>query len=219
MALVDLHTHTRFFHGFDGRPTWFDQYGARLLVDVARRRGLDAIATTNHDYFERFDVDTGDLTLIPGIEVTTTAGHLLVVGPDPPRRAKPNVLTPEEVVALARDRDCGVVLPHPFRNSTVIETDAAVDAIEVNGKRSASLERIEDFAAEHDRPLVGGSDAHYPIEVGRSLTAIDDDPITPEGIVAALRNGRVDYRIREYYPSQFIRRVYGVIHRLKGHAQ
>jgi len=219
MALLDLHTHTRFFHGFTGRPTWFDQYGVRLLVAVARRRGLDAIATTNHDYFERFDVDTGDLTVIPGIEVTSTAGHMLVLGPDPPRRTKPNVLTPGEVVDLAHDRNCAVVLPHPFRNSTVIDSDPDVDAVEVNGKRSASIERIEDFAAAHDRPLMGGSDAHYPIEVGRAHTVIEDDPTTPEGVVAALRNGRVDYRVREWYPSQALRRVYGLIHRLKGHRQ
>jgi predicted metal-dependent phosphoesterase TrpH len=217
MALVDLHTHTRFFHGFAGRPTWFDPYGARLLVALAKRRGLDALATTNHDYFERFDVDTGDLTVIPGIEVTSTAGHILVIGPDPPRRTKPNVLTPGEVVDLARERNCAVVLPHPFRNSTVIDSNPDVDAIEVNGKRSTSIERIAAFAADHDRPLIGGSDAHYPFEVGRAHTVVDDDRLTPEGVVAALRNGRIDYRVREWYPSQALRRGYGLIHRLKGH--
>ncbi len=219
MALLDLHTHTRFFHSFQGRPTGFDPLGARLLVAFARQRGLDAVATTNHDYFERFDVETGDLAVIPGIEITTTQGHMLVVGPDPPRRTKPGAMTPEAVVGLAHDRDCAVVLPHPFRNSTVIESEVTLDAVEVNGKRSAPTERIESFAGDHDLPLVGGSDAHYPVEVGRAHTVIDADPVTPETVVEAIRAGRVDYRIREWYPSQLLRRAYGVVHRVKGHRQ
>lgn len=217
MARVDLHTHTRFFHGFAGRPTPFDPIGARLLVAVARARGLDAIALTNHDYFEQFDVSTGGLTVVPGIEVSTTAGHLLVVGPDPPRRTKPHGLTPAEVVELARERGCAVVLAHPFRNSRVADADVAVDAVEVNGKRSASIDRLETLAAGLDRPLVGGSDAHYPFEVGRSYTTIEGDSATPAGIVAALRSGRVDYQVREALPARLLRRAYGVVHRLKGH--
>lgn len=217
MARVDLHTHTRFFHRFRGRPTWFDPIGARLLVAAARARGLDAVAVTNHDYFENFDVPTGEVTLVPGIEVSTTAGHLLVVGPDPPRWTKPGALTPAEVVETARDRGCAVVLAHPFRNSRVADAGVDVDAVEVNGKRSASIDRLEALAEGIDRPLVGGSDAHYPIEVGRSYTTVEGDRTTPEAIVAALRSGRVGYCVDEPLPTQLLRRAYEVVHRLKGH--
>jgi predicted metal-dependent phosphoesterase TrpH len=217
MATIDLHTHSRFFHGFAGRPTWYDGIGARLHVAVARARGLDAIAVTNHDYYTEFDFDTGDITVVPGIEVSSTAGHLLVVGPDPPRRVKPREITPEEVVDLARQRGCAVVMAHPFRNSRIKDTDTAVDAIEVNGKRSRSPALLEELAADRDLPLVGGSDAHFPNDVGRTFTVSDVGSVTPESVVRAIKDGRTDYRIVDRLSDRYIRHIYSVIHRLKGH--
>jgi predicted metal-dependent phosphoesterase TrpH len=217
MADIDLHSHSRFFHAFTGRETFYDEIGLRTHVAVARARGLDAIAVTNHDYYTEFDVDTGDLTLLPGIEVSSTAGHLLVVGPDPPQYTKPERMTPEEVVDLAHGRDCAVIMAHPFRNSRIKETDVAVDAVEVNGKRSQSPTRIEELAAKLDLPLVGGSDAHFPIEIGRTFTTMDVEQVTPEAVVDAIREGRTDYEIIHRFPDRYIKQLYGVIHRLKGH--
>lgn len=219
MVDVDLHTHSRFFHGFPGRPTPYDEVGFRLHVAVAQARGLDAMAVTNHDYCTEFDIDTGDLTIIPGIEVSSTVGHLLVVGPDPPAQTKPNMMTPAEVIDLAHDHGCVVVLPHPFRNSRVRETDAAVDAVEINGKHPKPTSLVEDLAAERDLPIVGGSDAHYPIEVGRAFTRMDVESLTPAGVADAIREGRTDYRIVRRFPDQYLTRLYGLVHRLKGHTK
>jgi predicted metal-dependent phosphoesterase TrpH len=214
---VDLHTHSRFFHGFPGRPTPYDEIGARLHVAIARARGLDGIAVTNHDYYEAFDFDTADLTIIPGIEVSSSAGHMLVVGPDPPRQTNPGELTPDEVVALARDRDCAVIMAHPYRNSSLREMDVAVDAVEVNGKRLQSTTLLENLARELNLPLVGGSDAHYPFEIGRVYTVLDVDAVTPESVVDAIRDGRTGFRRVDRFPDQFIKPLYGLLHRLKGH--
>jgi len=219
MQTIDLHTHSRFFHGFEARPTWYDSIGARLHVAVARARNLDAIAITNHDYYETFDFDTGDITVIPGIEISSTEGHLLVLGPDPPRFTKPNILTPEEVIEEAHTRDCAAVIAHPYRNSRIREMDISVDAIEVNGKRSKSTALIEELSADRNLPLVGGSDAHYPIEVGRAFTTLDVDSVTPETVVDAIKNGRTDFRLIDRFPDRYIKRVYRLIHRLKGHTE
>lgn len=217
MARIDLHTHTRFFHGFNSRATLFDPVGMRLLVRAARTRNLDAIAVTNHDYYKTHDVDTGDLTVIPGIEISTTLGHVLVVGPDPPTSTHPRQLTPAEAIEIAHDRGCAAIVAHPYRNSTVVGADVTFDAIEVNGKRSSTVDRLHALATEHDVPLVGGSDAHYPFEVGRTVTVVDQDDLSPPGIVRAIRNGDVEYRIDERHPTQILRHAYRVVHRLKGH--
>ena len=219
MADVDLHTHSRFFHGFAGRPTPYDEVGFRLHVAVAQARGLDAMAVTNHDYYTEFDVDTGDLTIIPGIEVSSTAGHLLLIGPDPPAGTKPNMMTPAEVIDLAHNRNCAVVLPHPFRDSRVKETDAAVDAVEVNGKHPKPTTLVKELAAEWDVPIVGGSDAHYPIEVGRTFTRLETESLTPAGVADAIRAGRTEYRITQRFPDQYIHQLYGIVHRLKGRTE
>lgn len=212
---IDLHSHTRFFHGFEGRPTAFDRIGFRLNVAVAQARDLDALAVTNHDYFTSFDVDTGDLEIIPGIEISTTEGHLLVVGPDPPERTLAGEITPEEAVSLAHRRNCVAVMAHPFRNSTVKDSDIAVDAVEVNGKHPQTATLVEELAAKRNIPIVGGSDAHYPIEIGRVVTTLDTDDLTAESVVAAIREGETDYRIVQRFPDQYTQKVYAAVHRFK----
>lgn len=220
MAVIDLHSHTRFFHSFEARPTWFDPLGIRMNVAAAQARGLDAIAVTNHDYSTDFDVETGDLSVIPGIEISSTAGHLLVVGPDPPRQSKPGAMSPEEVVELAEACNCAVILAHPFRNSRIKDSDVAVDAIEVNGKRTESPQVIEELAAYRDLPLVGGSDAHFPFEIGRTVTTVDvETPVTPEAVVEAIKAGETDYEILDRFLDKDIRQIYGAVHRLKGHVE
>lgn len=218
MVKVDLHTHTRFFHAFSGRPTDFDPVGARLLVAFAQWRELDAIAVTNHDYYRHFDIDTGSLTVIPGIEVSTTAGHVLLIGPDPPTRIQPGEITPEETIDIAHESGCAAIVAHPFRNSAVRDLDLPFDAYEVNGKRSVEIARLQQLAETMEMPLVGGSDAHFPFEVGRAYTWIEPDELTPTAVVEEIRNGRADFRLNESRPLRLMRRFYRRIHRFKGYA-
>ncbi|MFC6725533.1 PHP domain-containing protein, partial [Halobium palmae] len=188
MYAVDLHTHSRFFHGWNGRPTRFDPMGLRLLALGARLRDLDGIAVTNHDYAYSAEVD---LPTVPGIEVSTTEGHVVVVGEDPPTRTALQGYTPEETVEYAHDHDCAAILAHPFRNSGAREANADFDAVEVNGKNPEHVERTKELARDLDLPLVGGSDAHYPVEVGRAFTRIDAEEFTPAAVADAIRDGRV----------------------------
>ncbi len=213
---VDLHTHTRFFHGFPRLARAFDPIGARALAWMARRRGLDAIATTNHDYYRELGIGDGPLTVVPGIEVTTTRGHALVVGPSPPKLTAAGELTPEQVADVAHDRGCAAIIAHPFRNSTVREADADFDAVEINGKGTESVDEVREFARERDLPLVGGSDAHYPVEVGRAVTSVDAPAATPEKIVGAIRDGRVTASVDHSPAQNLVRSAYRAIHRRKG---
>jgi len=212
---LDLHTHTRFFHGFQSRPTPFDPVGAALLGRIANQQGLDGVAVTNHDYYTSFDCD--GVVEIPGIEVSTTRGHVLVVGPDPPVATNPGTLEPESVIELAHDRGCAAIIAHPYRNSTLRDTNAPFDAIEINGKHPRSREWPEHLAMTLDLPTVGGSDAHYPVEVGRAYTVVDADELTPEAVVAAIREGRVEARVSDARLHRLIHRVYRRVHRGKGH--
>jgi predicted metal-dependent phosphoesterase TrpH len=216
MFTVDLHAHTRFFHGFPGLGRAFDRVGARLLAWTAEFRGLDAVVTTNHDYYREFDLGGDSVALLPGIEVTTTKGHALVVGPDPPARTPPGDFTPQRVVELAHDRGCAAIIAHPFRNSTVREADADFDAVEVNGKGTDPAGWVEQLAEARGLPLVGGSDAHYPVEVGRAYTEVEADELTAASLAAAIRDGRVAPRVDRSPSQQLLRRAYAAIHSQKG---
>lgn len=214
MFAVDLHAHTRFFHGAKRLGDAVDPAGARVLAAVARRRGLDGVALTNHDYYTPFSNE--DPVLLPGIEISSTAGHVLVVGSDPPRRTERGVLTPSEAVELAHDHDCAAIMAHPFRNGSLPDSPAPFDAVEVNGKHPEFRERAAALAAERDLPLVGGSDAHFPFEVGRAFTAVDCEELTPAAVVGAIREGAVEPRISPTLLDRVLGRAYTAIHRRKG---
>ena len=212
MYSIDLHAHTRFFHGWPGRPTPFDPIGANLLALYCRWQGLDGVATTNHDYYAEFDTVTAKPQLVPGIEISTTDGHALVVGPDPPERTTPGRLTPHEVVSLAHDAGCAAIIAHPYRRSTVSESGAMFDAVEINGKHPSDVEQVRELADRLDLPIVGGSDAHYPIEAGRAYTTIDADRLTPTSVVSAIKEGRVEPHVRHGSFHGAVRRAYWYVH-------
>jgi hypothetical protein len=209
---VDLHSHSRFFHVGSG-PTRYDPVGLRANAAVARRRGLDAFAVTNHDY--RYTAET-TLPTLPGVEVSTTLGHVLVVGPDPPAVTTPGALTPAQAVELAHDRGCAAILAHPYRNSAARRSDAGFDAVELNGKNPEHVDQTRRLAARLDLPLVGGSDAHYPFEVGRAYTRVDADELTPAAVAAAIRNGDVEAIVDLGRIHRLLDRLYTRFHERKG---
>lgn len=216
MMHCDLHTHSRFFHQPPERFAGYDPVGSRLAASVARARGLDGIAVTNHDYFRPETLDADGFRL-PGIEISSTQGHVLVIGPDPPARTVRGALTPTEAVGLAHDHDCVAVMAHPFRNGTLPESDAPFDAVELNGKRPEFRKRVERLADRRDLPIVAGSDAHFPFEAGRAYTRLDVESLTPGRVVDAIREGRVEPVVAEGRVDRALRAVYARIHRAKGH--
>ena len=213
MFTVDLHTHTRFFHGFEGEPTRFDPIGANLSALYGQWRGLDGLALTNHDYYADFEVIPERLQFIPGVEITTTQGHALVVGPDPPTRTAPGELTPQEVVTLAHNAGCAAIIAHPYRRSNIRKSGADFDAVEINGKHPGNIDQIQKLADSLDLPIVGGSDAHFPFEVGRVFTTIDADVLTPESVVAAIRAEQVEPYVRDDFLNRTIQTGYRYVHK------
>ncbi|XVH32077.1 PHP-associated domain-containing protein [Haloferacaceae archaeon DSL9] len=215
MYAVDLHAHTRFFHVGPGKATPYDPIGLRLNALVARARGLDAVASTNHDYAYAPGA-TLPVDVLPGIEVSSSDGHVLVVGPNPPERTTPGSMTAAEVVDDAHDRGCAAIMAHPFRNSDARNTDADFDAVEINGKNPGHTARTVRLAAERGLPLVGGSDAHYPIEIGRAFTRVDVENPTAAAIADAIRSGDVTAMRHTSRFSRALGQLYTAIHRGKG---
>ena len=213
MLTIDLHAHTRFFHDHARVAELYDPVGFRFLAWVAKRQGLDGFATTNHDYYRPYDRD--GVAVIPGIEVSSSEGHILVVGPDPPSHTEAGELAPAEVVDLAHDRDCAAIVAHPYRNSTVRDSDADFDAIEVNGKHPRTREWAEGLASDLGLPVVGGSDAHYPVELGRAFTRVDAAEATPESVVSAIRDGRVEPAVDDRLRHRLVRAGYRRVHEHK----
>jgi predicted metal-dependent phosphoesterase TrpH len=216
---VDLHCHTN--ASFDSLSS------PRKVVEAAATRGLTHLAITDHDRiegaFRARDAAPEGLTVIVGEEVRTTDGDLIALfleeAVEPHRTAR-------ETIEAVRAQGGLVGIPHPFdrfRGSMLkdpgLEAMAQlVDWVETHNARVVGgngNERAQQFAREMGLPGVAVSDAHSVLEVGVAYTALDTDPSTPEGLLAALTTvdlvpGRASYIVRTLTPvAKLVNRARG----------
>lgn len=216
---VDLHCHTS--ASFDSLSD------PRKVVESAARQGLTHLAITDHDRIDGAlrarDLAPAGLQVIVGEEVRTADGDLIAVflqeAVEPHRPAR-------ETIEAVRAQGGLVGIPHPFdryRGSMLkdprLEAIAQlVDWVETHNARvvgGSGNERAAAFALELGLPGVAVSDAHSVLEVGVAYTAMDIDPSTPEGLLAALTNGvlvpgRASYIVRTLTPlAKLVNRARG----------
>ena len=216
---VDLHCHTS--ASFDSLSN------PRKVVEAAATRGLTHLAITDHDRIEGAlrarDAAPAGLTVIVGEEIRTADGDLIALfleeAVEPHRPAR-------ETIDAVRAQGGLIGIPHPFDrfrgsmlNDPRLEAmSLLVDWVEAHNARivgGSGNERAQQFARDMGLPGIAVSDAHSVLEVGVAYTALDADPSTPEGLLAALTTvelvpGRASYIVRTLTP------VAKLINRAKG---
>lgn len=173
--MLDLHNHTRWSFDSTMDPA--------KVVRVAKARGLDAIAITDHNEIdgalEASRAAGGDILVIVGEEIDTSAGDLIGLF----LKERIDTHDPMEAIGAIHDQGGIAVLPHPFSKTLTIEERVAraLDACEGFNARHAQVasvegpegeERITRFAREYDLSLTAGSDAHFYREIGRARTIV-----------------------------------------------
>jgi predicted metal-dependent phosphoesterase TrpH len=221
-VFVDLHVHT---------SASFDSIASpESVVRAAASRGLTHIAITDHDRIdgavtarEIARTAAPELTVIVGQEIRTRDGDLIGAFLD---RDVPSGLPPAETIADIRAQGGLVGIPHPFDrfrgsllNDEVLAVVAPlVDWVETHNARimiGRGNEQAAAFASSHNLPGVAVSDAHAAMEIGVAYTALDGDPSTAAGLLAALRNselvtGRATFFVRAVTPiAKLIQRARG----------
>ncbi|MFW6449092.1 MAG: CehA/McbA family metallohydrolase [Halobacteriota archaeon] len=197
MLTAELHTHTALSH--DGRDE------VELLLEQAEGVGLDAMAVTDHDAIEaslRAEALAPEYGLlgIPGIEVTSAAGHVIGLGV---REVVDPFQSFEATARAIHDAGGIVIVPHPFQSSrhgvlTAIEPEPVIehaDAIEVYNSRlltGRSNRQADRFAVRHGLSRVAGSDAHICEMVGQAVTHVDAEDRTVEALTDAIAAGRTE---------------------------
>jgi hypothetical protein len=169
---------------------------AKRVVAAATAAGLDGIVVTDHDTVANVaavrEFAPATVDVVSGVEVTTTQGHLLAIGVDD----APPMADPLDVIDWVHDHGGVAVLSHPFDTLRQwYDTDLpaiarAVDAVEGINSRCVLPQfnrRARSFAVAHGLPTTGGSDAHFPMEVGRASTEVDGDG----DLLDAIRRGDV----------------------------
>ena len=194
MLTVELHAHSAL--SYDGRDPVED------LLERAASAGLDGIAVTDHDEIAASlrAVDLApdyDLVGIPGMEVSSDAGHVLALGVE---SIIPSGRPFHETVSRIHDAGGIAVVPHPFQQSRsgvlakITKDDLeAADAIEVYNSRlltGRANRKAKRFARRRNMPMTAGSDAHISEMVGRAVTNVDTDERSVEAILDSIAAGR-----------------------------
>ena len=196
----DLHVHS---NCSDGRDE------VRTILQAAVRRGLAGLSITDHDTLQGslkamkiIREERLDLILIPGAEVTTAEGHLLVLGV---QELPPRGRSPEETTEMAREQGGITIVPHPyhpFRHAIGRIPDC--DAVEVlNGKVDGTVAPNLALLRHLRRHRGAGGRVHaifgldlHDLEQPRDVW-IECQPsaLTATDIVQSLREGRYLSRV------------------------
>jgi predicted metal-dependent phosphoesterase TrpH len=221
MLTCDLHVHTNFSK--DGESS------VEEILNRAEEVGLDAIAITDHDSVDGLKKALACATnvlVIPGIEVSTKQGHLLVLGVT---ELIPSGLDVIATVEIVRRMGALAILPHPYhvwRHGVARRKKAGmdiVDAIEVFNSRyivGSANTKAARIAKRLGKPCVGGSDAHNARFVGFGRTFVNAEKNVP-AILDAIRAGKVSCGGRKTplrtYTRQSINNTWKKIKRVTRH--
>ena len=201
---LDMHTHTMFSKDNAMRP--------EDLINMAIKRGLDGVVVTEHLSYdaskplENLSIPS-DFVLLRGMEYHTDSGHLLVYGITEDIFKKPYM--PIHDVLDEINARGGVAVPsHPYHKGytyelcdKVFDIGGKVPAIEtVNGAKSVSDNKLAEAARiKLGIGGTGGSDAHFPAQVGLAFTEFESDIRTTEDLVRELKQGKYAARYHEVH--------------------
>lgn len=187
---ADLHVHTVFSFDASIKP--------KTLVDqLLAHPFIKAVAVTDHNtvrgYYRVWELASAyqDILIIPGVEVSTVKGDLLLLGVV---EVPPQPWTVEDVIDFARSRDGLVIAAHPYRAYGLGDSarNYNIDAVEVlNGGSSPQLNMLaEDLARTMGLPGVAGSDAHNVEELWTVYSEIQASTDLDE-VLKAIKQGLV----------------------------
>ena len=190
--LIDMHTHTSVF-STDSNLLPHESLGR------AAERGLDGVVLTEHDVIwaadraARLAKQVGILVL-PGIEVTTELGHVLVYGLTEPF---PRITDSKRLRDYCDERDALMYLAHPARDPGLRVPREAMelfDGVEGLNGCDGPLQNQSASSRGRTRPLppIGGSDSHALHEVATAATEFEARIRSLDDLMKALRSG--DYR-------------------------
>jgi predicted metal-dependent phosphoesterase TrpH len=126
-----------------------------------------------------------------GVEVSSYNGHILALGVSEPI---PRGLSADETIRRINEQGGLAIASHPGRFYTGLSVHevraASFQAVEVaNGHSTVRQNRTAyRLALDIGAGMTGGSDAHWPDEIGTCRTVFPKKPTSPEELLDAIRD-------------------------------
>jgi predicted metal-dependent phosphoesterase TrpH len=183
---ADLHVHTTYSSDSVITP--------KQLVFYAKKRGLTAVAVTDHNHVEGAQkiAKQTDFLIIQGTEVSSMHGHIVGLNVN---TLIPRGLSADETVDRIHKAGGIAIACHPFtllKSSIGKHVSGKFDAVEtINASAfpfNRATSKANQLAERLKLPKVAGTDAHYGPVIGQAYTLIDSE-LNVEAIVKAIKSG------------------------------
>ncbi len=197
MLRFDLHVHTNYSK--DGQST------VEEILRAAKEKGLDGVAITDHNTtagakyaLEICGRVAPGLLVIPGEEISTRSGHLIVLGitSDIVRG-----MSVSDTIKAGHELGGTVIVPHPYNTLRHgISIPKGADAVEAYNSRF--IFGIHNHIAKTRSkglglPTVAGSDAHTATLVGTAVTIVDVEDKSVPAVLQAIREGKTRASVKK----------------------
>lgn len=194
----DLHLHT--YYSSDGCAS------PEAMVAAAKRRGLSGIAVTDHNICKAVDhlIRAGlmredgqavdGFLIIPGVEVSTTDGHLLCIG----TTLRSMIGHPAiDVVQAIHDLGGLAIAPHPFDKFRAGIREEVLDQLPLDALETFNAavtlksfnQKAADYATRRGLAATAASDAHHASAAGLCSTTYDLPELSAAALLSAIPNG------------------------------
>jgi predicted metal-dependent phosphoesterase TrpH len=209
---ADLHVHSTYSADSVITP--------KELVFYARKRGLTAVAVTDHDQVEgaRKIASETDFLIIPGTEISSQGGHIVGLNV---KNLVPRGLSAEETVDRIHTAGGIAIACHPyalFKGSVGRYVTKKFDAVETRNATSFPFKnasrKAEALAQRLRLPRVAGTDAHIPESIGLAYTLLECEP-DAEAILKAIvtghckpNGGPIPMSVRAKNQLRFLKKIF-----------
>lgn len=196
---IDTHIH-------ESKYSLDSHVSLREIVDQARSMGLDGVCITDHDDNQikdearKMSQELGYL-IIPGIEILTLEGDIVVFGVDDLPNEQLHAI---ELLDYIHSNGGVGISAHPFRNNNrglgehirLVEKLSGVEGFNGSTDLESNLKACR-LAQELGIPLFGASDAHLQNRVGKFATYFEETISSEEDFIQAIKAGAVRPAIYE----------------------
>ncbi|RLF58161.1 MAG: metal-dependent phosphoesterase [Thermoplasmata archaeon] len=191
MMKIDLHIHSKYSEDASGSP--------EEIMKHVKKKGLHGMAITDHNSIKGGEkaknLSTKGFIVIPGVEISTTQGHIIGLNV---KKDIPKNRSVSETIEHIYDAGGIPIIPHLFRNMSGIKENNLkmvldnISAIEVYNSCSLPNTNWKTSAVAKKYKLggTGGSDSHEPPYAGSAYTIIDTTDMNIDTILSEIERKR-----------------------------